>query len=271
MMYIAALFVYPVKSCAGVALSIAQLTARGIDGDRELMLVDANAEFITQRDFPALALVQPSLQADTLRLQAPTLPELQLTLPSQGSPVAVRVWNSNCLALDCGAAAAEWFSTYLGSPCRLVRMMPGFVRPLNPKYSPTATAQTAFSDGYPLLLVNNASLAELNTRLAHPVSVHRFRPNIVLAGDQAAWAEDTWFELTTPTVTLRVVKPCARCVITTIDPYTLQSGPEPLRTLARYRRHPDLGVIFGQNVVHLNEGLLRVADPVTVCRLQGEN
>jgi uncharacterized protein len=175
--------------------------------------------------------------------------------------VTVRVWNDQCAAADAGDGAARWLSAALGRPVRLVWMPDGADRRTDPDYDPLG-ARVSFADGYPALLAGEASLAALNARLAVPLPMERFRPNVVVTGE-AAFGEDTWRRFHIGAVPFDAVKPCARCAVTTIDQDTAERGPEPLRTLATFRRGPS-GVLFGMNVVHRGGGVLRVGDPVTV-------
>ena len=261
---VAALWVYPVKSCAGIewpAGAALAVSARGPALDREWMVVDEAGRFVTQRDAPRLALVRCALEPGALVLGAPGAPALRIPLSPQGAGRRVQCWAAACEALDQGEAAAGWFGALLGAPRRLVRMAPGFERVVDPERSP-ARALTAFTDGYPFLVIGETSLADLNRRLAEPLPMNRFRPNLVVRG-AAAYAEDGWRRLRGGGVEIELVKPCDRCAVTTTDQATGARGPEPLATLARYRRVPG-GVLFGQNGVHRGTGELRVGDPIEV-------
>ncbi|HYQ98896.1 MAG TPA: MOSC N-terminal beta barrel domain-containing protein [Casimicrobiaceae bacterium] len=259
---IAALDVYPVKSCRGLALSRARVRTRGLAleagseevGDREWMIVDADGRFVTQRELPRLALIEVDVERDALRLSADGRPPLQVPL---GAPAAatrdVVVWSSTVRAHDAGDAAAAWLAAVLGVGVRLVRFDAAQERLCNPDYAGDSGAHTAFADGYPLLVVGAASLADLNARLAAQgepaLPMNRFRPNLVLAGLDA-YDEDHLDTIETDGVVLRVVKPCTRCVTTTTDQATAVRGVEPLRTLGAYRRHATLGgVAFGMNAI----------------------
>jgi uncharacterized protein len=268
---ITALNLYPVKSCAGIPLHSATLDARGFAHDREWMIVqdddDERGMFLTQRELPELALVQPALSADTLTLRAPNLPDLAVSLAPRDDArtLPVVIWRDTCVGVDEGDAAAAWLSDYLDLPVRLVRMQPGFVRPVDLTYAKTP-AQTGFADGYPILVISEASLADLNVRLGErgkaTVPMARFRPNIVVSGCEA-YAEDEWTRIEIGGVPLDCVKTCARCPITTVDPATgtIPDVQEPLATLATYRKI-SRGVIFGQNVIHRGLGTISVGDEV---------
>ncbi len=268
---ITALNLYPVKSCAGIALESADLDARGFAHDREWMIVQDDDEergmFLTQRELPDLALIRTALTDEALMLCAPDLPDL--AIPLRQNPDArtlpVVIWRDTCIGVDEGDEVAAWVSEHLEMRARLVRMQPGFVRPVDLTYAKTP-AQTGFSDGYPLLVISEASLADLNTRLAERgkdvLPMTRFRPNIVVSGCEA-YAEDEWTRIEIAGVPFDCVKTCARCAITTVDPATgtIPDVQEPLATLATYRKI-SRGVIFGQNVVHRGLGTLRVGDEV---------
>lgn len=265
---VSALYTYPIKSCG--ALSHAQITLdeRGPVWDRRWMVVDGGGVFITQRELPALALIQPAFEADCLRLSAPGMPDAAVPLQQRGVPArSVRVWRDTCDAIDEGDDLAAWVSDYLGMEARLVRMADGFVRPVDPTYAPPNTP-VGFADGFPLLLVSDASLNDLNhhlrTRGKMPVPMSRFRPSVVISGCEA-FAEDTWRAITVGGVMMDVVKPCARCVQTTVDQTTgtIPDTAEPLATLNAYRKR-DNKVLFAQNAIHRAPGVLRVGDTVTI-------
>jgi uncharacterized protein len=246
---VAALIVYPVKSCRGIALGAARLTERGFEHDREWMIVGADGRFITQREAPRLALVTPALSDTALQLAAPGMDPLTIPFEPSGTPCGVTVWRDAVPAFDQGHAAATWLSAWVGHPARLVRFDSEFQRRCNPAFAGPGGAHTAFADAYPILVLSEASLADLNSRLEQPLPVNRFRPNIVLSGIEA-YDEDHILELSIGAVTLTLVKPCTRCQITTTDQATAQVGVEPLPTLARYRQNAALdGVAFGMNAV----------------------
>lgn len=259
MAVIAALHIYPVKSCRGIDLDSATLGAAGLEaggtGDREWMVVDTRGNFVTQREAPRMALIEPSLDGPELVLRAPGMAELRIPrdLPfGRAATLQVRVWNHACHAFDEGDAAAAWFSRYLGRPLRLARFDPAHRRVSNRERTGQTEALNRFSDGYPILLLSGASLADLNTRLVaagrEPLPMNRFRPNIVI-GDVGPFDEDRFVSLAAGPVVLRPVKPCPRCPIPSIDQSTATPGPDPLDILARYRDDASLGVVFGQNVV----------------------
>lgn len=271
---VARLFVYPVKSCAGVELREAQLTETGLDLDRAWMVVDAQGEFVTQRELPRMALVKPQLKLTEVVLRAPGMLALHLAIDTVEEPVRVRIWDEEVPAFDMGDVAAQWFTDFLGRPLRLVRFDPEHRRLSNRKWTGDAEALNQFNDGYPLLVASTASLDELNARLAAaghaPVGMERFRPNLVLEGVEAH-DEDRVDLLTIATaegeVQLRPVKPCPRCPIPNIDPATAESNPVVTDTLQGYRRSEVLGgaVAFGMNAIVVSglDQVLRVGQAVT--------
>lgn len=246
---IAALFVYPVKSCRGVAVDQAFVTERGLQRDREWLIVDADGRFVTQREVPRLALILAAVTDTALRLDAPGMPTLQVALDARGPFMSVTVFRDTFDAIDQGASAAQWLSAYVGQALRLVRFDASVRRYCNKAYAGETGAHTAFADGYPILVIGDASLADLNHRLDAPLPMNRFRPNIVLSGVDA-YDEDHIDSIACGTVTLKLVKPCVRCQITTTDQATASVGIEPLPTLGTYRRNDTLGgVTFGMNAI----------------------
>jgi uncharacterized protein YcbX len=265
MFSIAALHVYPVKSCRGIALAQAQLTPRGLRHDREWMVVTPEGRFLTQRELPRLALITPDLDDSTLRLRAPAAGVVGVPLDAVDTrPGKVTVWDDTVLARDQGDAAAQWLSDFLQRSVRLVRFDPAQQRQTDPAWSGGRPGESAFSDGYPVLVLSRASLDDLNARLPRALPMDRFRPNLVLDGCEP-YAEDSLRVLHSGPVTLRLVKPCTRCVITATEQSTAErDGDEPLRTLRSYRWRPELrGVIFGQNAIVDRAGTLRVGDAIT--------
>ena len=254
------LTVYPIKSTRGIPVDEWDVDDFGLQYDRRFMVVDQSGEFLSQRSHPRLALVAPTIGGAVLRVDAPGMRPLALPLePSPSVATRVTVWEDTCDATWMGEAAAQWFSDFLGDFCSLVYMSAVTVRPADPAYGPVGS-RVSFADGFPFLLISEESLADLNRRLAEPLPMNRFRPNLVVAGAQP-YGEDQWERIQIGDVGLRVVKPCARCVVTTIDQITTARGREPLRTLATYRNTGGK-VMFGQNVVHEGRGRLRVGDLV---------
>ena len=258
------LYYYPIKACRGHAAQTAFLERRGLERDRRFMIVDQEGTFLTQRDEPALALVVPNLTDRGLGLSAPNMPGLSLPVAAYAPTWRVNVWSSHGVnAADQGDEAAEWLSAYLNRPARLVYMPDESIRPVDPKYAIHADDHVSFADGYPVLVASQESLDDLNTRLETPLPMNRFRPNLVVAGCKP-FEEDTWKRIRIGEVELALVKPCARCEVTTIDQATAARGKEPLKTLATFRRLNGSKVMFGMNAIPLNEGRLRVGDRVEI-------
>ncbi|MGH8713729.1 MAG: MOSC domain-containing protein [Casimicrobiaceae bacterium] len=246
---IAGLFVYPVKGCRGIALPSARVTERGFEHDREWMIVDVAGRFVTQRTEPRLASIATAITASSLDLTAPGADPLQVPLDRAGIAGPVTVWRDTVPGIDQGRAAAAWLSARLGGEYRLVRFDAAARRHCNRAFAGTSGAHIAFADGYPALVLSQASLDDLNARLAAPLPVDRFRPNLLLSGLDA-YDEDFIDELRCGKVALKMVKPCTRCAVTMIDQQTLERGVEPLRTLAGYRHNAVLdGVAFGMNAI----------------------
>ncbi len=262
---VSALYHYPVKSCAGLAATQLETTRRGFIHDREFMLVDSDGLFLSQREQPRLALIQPTISYDSLTLTAPAMPPLELLIQRAGARREAVVWRDACAVVDQGDVAAQWLSDYLQIECRLVRMADEFTRRVDPAYAQRADDQVSFADGYPFLLISEASLADLNSRLPDPLPMNRFRPNIVIAGCEP-FAEDGWQQIRIGEMVFDVAKPCARCVITTVDQTTAETSKEPLKTLATYRAVNGGGVMFGQNLLHQKNGLLQVGETVSVIK-----
>jgi MOSC domain-containing protein len=271
---IARLFVYPVKSCAGVELTEAVLTDSGLDLDRAWMLVDEQGEFVTQRELPRMALVRPQLKHYEVVLRAPGMLALHLAIDAVEQAIEVKLWDEAVPAFDMGDVAAQWFTDFLGRKLRLVRFDPEHRRLSSREWTGEAEVPNQFSDGFPLLVLGEASLDELNGRLAAaghpPVGIERFRPNIVLAGLEAQ-DEDRIGVLRIAAdgeeVQLRPVKPCPRCPIPNVDPATARIDPQVSDTLQGYRKNDLLGgaVTFGMNAIVLQgaERTLRVGQQVT--------
>jgi len=249
---IAGLFVYPVKSCGGIAMREARLTERGLEGDRHWMVVDAEGRFISQREAPRLALVSVASSTTGLQLRAPGMSALDVPFETRGPSRIVSVWRDSVAAVDGGDIAAGWLSALIAREARLVRFDAHHRRPCNPAFVGASGAHTAFADAYPLLVIAQASLADLNHRLSSPLPMNRFRPNVVLSGIEA-YDEDHIEEIRAGEVVLKLVKACTRCRVTTTDQETAEVGVEPLQTLSSYRHNSVLdGVTFGMNAIVTN-------------------
>ena len=252
-MRLSGLFVYPIKSCAGLAVDGWDLDERGLAGDRSYMVVDDRGVFLTQREAPQLATVRPE-PGERMGVSTPA----GSAVARPGVAREVSVWEHDGPALDCGDEVAELLTAHLGRACRLVTVSPDHDRRTS-----RGDGRVGFADGYPLLIATEASLADLNARMPVPLPMNRFRPNLVVAGTEA-FEEDQWQHIEVAGVPLDLVKPCARCAITRVDQATgLRGDGEPLRTLGTFRKAKG-GVMFGWNAVHRTLGRLRVGDDVRV-------
>jgi len=262
MLSVSALYVYPIKSCRAIDLKAVRFDAGGPTYDRRFMVVDENGRFLTQRELPRFALIEAKLGPMSIGVSAPGMPALKVAM-TQRDPkrIPVQIWEDRGEAEDTGENAASWFSQFLQRECRLVRVPEDGLRPVDPRYA-RAPAEVGFADAYPVLLTSEASLTDLNGRLAQNVPMSRFRPNIVVRGGDA-YAEDSWKQIRIGELVLDVVKPCSRCVTINVDQLNAQQSKEPLATLATYRTR-DNKVYFGQNCVHLGYGSIRVGDSVEV-------
>ena len=260
---VSALNIYPIKSLGGVALEEGRVMERGFAHDRRFMLVDDCGDFLTQRSHPRLALVRTRLDDARIYCERPSGDSLSLPLePADGPRMRVRIWRSTCEAVVVDSGADAWFSAHLDAPCRLVYMPDSERRAIEIPYGREGEI-VGFADGYPVLLIEQASLDDLDARMSEPLPMNRFRPNIVVEGT-APFEADHWKRIRIGEATFRVAKPCARCVVTTTDQATGERGAEPLRTLATFRRGADGGVLFGQNLVPETRGIVRVGDVVEV-------
>lgn len=245
------LYAYPVKSCGAVSLPAAKLERTGLPWDRAWMIVDEVGSFVTQRSHPQMARIACQIDTESLTLACAGMPDLTVRIGEVPTIQAVAtIWGERFTALDEGDHAAAWVSEYLGGRFRLVRWDHSARRTSDAMWTGTDIALNRFNDGFPLLLIGDSSLADLNARMPEPLPMDRFRPNLVISGLEP-YEEDYLDTLTAGAVKLRVVKPCTRCEITTTDQRTGARGQEPLRTLATYRANPRVGggITFGQNVI----------------------
>ncbi|VAW62851.1 Flavodoxin reductases (ferredoxin-NADPH reductases) family 1 [hydrothermal vent metagenome] len=254
MIKLSQLAIYPIKSTAQIPLTTATTGLFGLENDRRWMLIDARAQMLTQRKHARMCLIQSSIQQASLTVSAPGMPDLSIPLntprPETNSPahtqIQATVWEDTCNADDCGQQAADWFSEFLSCPARLVRFADAEKRQVDLNFARPGDI-TAFSDGFPYLLISQASLDDLNSHLSTPVNMDRFRPNIVISGTDP-FAEDHWKKIRIGNIEFSIVKPCSRCIIPSIDPGSAEKTVEPLKTLASYRQR-DNKIFFGQNVI----------------------
>lgn len=266
MLQLSEIWIYPIKSLGGISLSQAQVTDRGLVHDRRWLLIDENNRFLSQREHPQLALFQLVLHEETMqviyKIDGSTI-TLPLQIKEYQNPLSVTVWDDTILAYELSLEVSNWFTKTLGFSVRLVYMPDQSHRKVPQEYAVTPNDINSFSDGFPFLIIGQSSLDDLNSRLKTPISMNRFRPNFVFNGGKA-YEEDTWREFTIGQHTFYGVKPCSRCVMTTVDQEKgVLSGKEPLKTLAKYRM-VDNAVLFGQNLIGPSKGQLVVGDVIKI-------
>lgn len=254
--------IYPVKSCGGLSLPEAHVGDTGFDHDREWMVTSIEGNFITQRQNPKMALIIPELTSGGVKLSAPGKESVTVPINNEGESVSVVVWADTVQAVDQGDVVADWLTSFLGRGCRLVRMKEGYTRKVKAKYAVAESDIVSFADGYPVLLISQASLDDLNSKLTDHIAMNRFRPNLVIGGGEA-FQEDTWKKVKIGEVEFALVKACARCEITTVDQKSGVMGTEPLETLGKYRTGPK-GIMFGQNLIQLNQGNIKQGDKLEI-------
>lgn len=256
------IYFYPVKSLAGIQVQNWPVDKNGLMHDRKWMLIDDQQQFLSQRRLPRMALIKPRIEEDRLILSAPGQRDLSIPLyPDKGDNIEVSIWRDKCVAKTVSEQANHWFSNFLKAKCQLVYQPSDRQRQVDQRYAQPSD-QTAFSDGFPFLIVTESSLHALNTEMAEAVGISRFRPNLVIA-DCDAYAEDSWRRIRINDIEFRLPKPCARCAIPNIDPETAISGVEPLATLNRLRKWENQ-VYFGQNALHGSTGTLSAGDSVEI-------
>ncbi|AFZ53343.1 MOSC domain-containing protein [Cyanobacterium aponinum] len=279
------LYIYPIKSCQGIEVKSAQVTAKGLClinnscnctvGDRTFMLVNEQGKFLTQREYPQLATIKVDISDNNLILSSENndISPFELTILEENISRKVTVWRDETIGIDQGEEVAKWFKNALklNTNCYLVKQSPQYIRPINSKYSLKENQPVSFADGFPFLLTNTASLAELNHQLKvkYPqdnlqIPMKNFRPNIVIDTD-TPFIEDTWEEIEINLIKFKLVKPCSRCIIITTHQKTGARNPykEPLLTLGNFRKTQD-GIMFGQNMIALSEGVIHVSSHQTI-------
>jgi len=263
-MTLSEIWIYPVKSLGGIRLTSADVEEKGLKYDRRWMIIDENNVFITQRNFTKMALIDVEITSDGLLLSYRADKSQNLLVPFEPVsklPVSVKVWDDVVEALTVSQEADEWLSAQLNRNLKLVIMTESTQRKADPKYAKNGE-NVSFADGFPFLIISQASLDNLNAKLQKPIEMLRFRPNFVIS-DTKPHEEDEWKMIQIGNVQFEIVKPCARCVLTTVDPKTSEKGPEPLKTLATYRR-VNSKILFGQNLVAKDLGSINQGDPVNV-------
>lgn len=268
-MHLSEINIYPVKSLKGIGLREAVIEDRGLLSDRRWMLVDRNNRFLTQREFPVMATVSIHLDGDKFSARAGDNKIEVPFEPGSGEFQTTQIWKSEVVGEFYSSEIDEWFSRALDTNCRLVRMPEASKRAVNPDYAVRGSEDiVSFADGYPFMLIGQASLDDLNARLPEPLPMNRFRPNFVVEGSDA-FAEDNWQKIRIAETIFHIVKPCERCVIPTIDQTTgVKTGKEPTKTLSTYRLK-DGNVLFGQNLIAEQAGgTVRVGDAVEILELK---
>lgn len=260
------IWVYPIKSLPGIRVKSAMVLGKGIKGDRRLMLIDEHGIFMTQRIYPQMAMFDVSMEEEVIRVRLKSNDRLgtlfinnEAHSTMESGMIKTRVWDDEVEVFEMNQAYSRWFSDALGSICKLVRFPEDGHRKIDPKYV-FEEHHVSLADGYPYLIIGTSSLADLNERVGKSLSMKRFRPNFVFENG-APFEEDGWKNFGIGEVCFSGVKPCARCVLTTIDPETGLKGDEPLRTLATYRKK-DAKIYFGQNVIALNHGEIKEGDGI---------
>lgn len=265
MLLVSELYIYPVKSLGGFSVAEAKVTATGFEHDRRWMLVDRNGMFMTQRNYPVMALLQTAIIPKGLYISHKHFPEKNITIPfitSGHCTKKVQIWNDTCDAWCYGDAEMDaWFNEMLGADCELVYMPDSTKRMVELPYAKNNEI-TSFSDAYPFLIIGQSSLDELNSKLQEPIGIDRFRPNIVFT-EATPFVEDSWKHFTINEVEFFAVKTCARCVIPTINQQTAIAGKEPSKTLATYRT-VDNKIKFGMNLLHKGDGIIKVGQKIKI-------
>jgi uncharacterized protein YcbX len=265
-MLLSEIWIYPVKSLGGIRLKTSEVQERGLKYDRRWMVVDENGKFLTQRVNPHMVFVDVALHDQGLILSSRLESGNEVAVPFKsvsGEPIRVTIWNDIVEARSVSDEADAWLTKQLKKNVRIVEMTDSTQRKMSKKDAVNGEL-VSFADDFPYLLISEGSLLDLNSKLAHPVEMQRFRPNFVVSGPEA-FAEDLWQYIRIGDTSFELVKPCERCILTTIDIDTGLKGPEPLKTLATYRRQ-NKKILFGQNVIALNYGTVREGDAVTILK-----
>lgn len=258
------IYIYPIKSLGGIRRIEETALQRGFKLDRRWMLVDETGKFITQRNEHKLSLLKTEISPDKIFIYNKAVPEQNtevLINQSSTNTIKISIWDDTATAIHLNEKLDLWFSNYLDKPCKLVFMPENGSRAVDVRYAMN-NEQVSFADTFPYLLISQASLNDLNSRLSEPVGMDRFRPNLVISGTKA-FEEDLWSEIKIGEVYFKVAKPCSRCILTTIDQQTGIAGKEPLYTLSKYRTINNK-VMFGQNLIALNEGNMSVNDTIEI-------
>jgi hypothetical protein len=256
--------IFPIKSLGGIELREGKVQVSGFQYDRNWMLVDLKGNFLSQRKHPEMAMLQVEIQDNMLLVYHKSKPRDRIEIPfsaKSGINMETTIWDDSLIALHIGEEVDRWFSAQLKINCRLVKLDPDHKRFIDKTYQ-VNDEFVSFADSMPFLIIGQASLDDLNNRLAEPLPMARFRPNLVFSG-AAPFAEDNWSHIQIGQVTFKITKPCARCVMTTINQETGTKSKEPLKTLSQFRK-VDGKILFGQNLIALNEGIISVGDTIRI-------
>lgn len=262
--YLSEINIYPIKSLGGISLQESKIEEKGLQYDRRWMLINEDGWFVTQRKYFELALLQVRINDDQLTITHKQDPGTSISFSlaeARGKSIAVTIWDDMSSGIEVSRPVSEWFSDFMGMKVRLVQMPLNEKRIVDPRYA-SGNEIVSFADGYPFLIISQASLDGLNERLTQPVPMDRFRPNFVFTGGEPH-IEDSFSTFYLGETLFSAVKPCARCILTTIDQQTALSSKEPLKTLASYRS-AGKKVLFGQNLTHKGSGTVRVGDQIKV-------
>jgi len=257
---ISGIWIYPVKSLGGIRMPSAKVLPKGLEHDRRWMLVDEQQRFMTQREYPAMALFRPEYANSGFNIQYDA-DTILLPFEASSQEITATVWNDKVRVLEVSPQHSEWFTKKLGANCKLVAFPENNQRNIDITYAHNGE-QVSLADGYPVLIIGQASLDDLNSRLDKPVPMDRFRPNLVFTGGEP-YEEDSWKDFSIGNCRMAGIKPCGRCTIPTLDQQTGQKGTEPLVTLSSYRRQNNK-VLFGQNLVPLSGGIISEGDIITM-------
>ena len=272
-MKLSEIIIYPIKSLGGISLNESIVEEKGLQLDRRWMLVDENGEFLTQREFPKMATLKVLLESESLKIFNRTESFSVPFQPTSSDKIKVRIWQSKCDAVLYDEAVNSWFSSILKMNCRLVLMPEDTKRKVSPMYAVRKFQDVvSFADGYPVLLIGENSLNDLNEKLENPIPMNRFRPNLVVKNSEP-FAEDTWKKIRIGEAIFHLVKPCARCVMTTINQDTgVSDGKDPLKTLAKFRLRKSVSgqkILFGQNLIAENFGAkINLGDNVEIIEVK---
>lgn len=257
------IWIYPIKSLGGIRLRSARVLEKGLLHDRRWMLVDQHGEFMTQRTFPKMALFRPSIIDDMITVEKKNekdkrvSPAFSIDSPSRGKLIRTNVWDDEVEVAEVDPELSEWFSRELEVPCRLVNFPES-----NPRFAGSTVRNVSLADAFPFMIIGQSSLDDLNARLQNPLPMNRFRPNFVFTGGKP-FEEDTWRGFMIGNVGFEATKPCARCMLPTIDQESGEKGAEPLRTLSGYRKTGNK-ILFGQNLVATRPGEIFEGDTITI-------